>query len=65
MSTIFIILMGLAMLAVLAVLGLGILSMAKGGEFNKKHGNNLMRARVYLQGFALGMFALAILTSQT
>lgn len=64
MNTAFIITAGLAMLSVLGVLILGIVSMAKGGEFNKKHGNKLMRARVYLQGLALGMLALAYFTSQ-
>ncbi len=65
MSTIFIVLMALAMVAVLAVMGLGMFSMAKGGEFNKKYSNKLMQARVMLQGFALLMFALAIVSSQT
>lgn len=55
---------GLAMLSVLAVLGMGIFSMVKGGEFNKKHGNKLMQARVMLQGLALGLLALAYFTSQ-
>lgn len=38
--------------------------MAKGGEFNKKHGNKLMQARVLLQGVALGLFFIAYLISQ-
>ncbi|HUY67995.1 MAG TPA: twin transmembrane helix small protein [Alphaproteobacteria bacterium] len=62
MSAAFLILMSIAMLAVLAVLMLGIFSMAKGGEFNKKYGNKLMRARVILQGVALALFVLAVLT---
>jgi len=53
-----------AMLAVFGVLGLGIFSMIKGGEFNKKHGNRIMQARVYLQGLALALLALAYFTSQ-
>lgn len=51
-------------LAVVGVLGLGLFSMAKGGEFNKKHGNKLMQARVTLQGVALLMLALAYFSSQ-
>ncbi len=57
--------MALAMLSVLGVLVVGIVSMVKGGEFNKKYGNRLMRARVILQGVALAMLALAYFTSQT
>jgi hypothetical protein len=34
--------------------------MVKGGEFNKKYGNKLMRLRVTLQGVALGLFVLAV-----
>ena len=61
MSAIFFILMALAMLAVLCVLLIGVFGMAKGGEFNKKYGNKLMRARVILQAVALGFFALAVI----
>jgi len=39
MSNIFIIMMLVAMLAVVASLAMGLFSMVKGGEFNKKHGN--------------------------
>jgi hypothetical protein len=53
-----------ASLAVLAILILGIISMAKGGEFNKKYGNRLMQARVFMQGVALAMLALAYFSSQ-
>lgn len=65
MNTFFVICMLLAALSVLGILVLGIVSMAKGGEFNKKYGNRLMQARVALQGVALVMFALAYLTSKT
>lgn len=64
MKTFFIVLMLLSMLAVLGVLVIGIFSMVKGGEFNQKHGNKLMQARVVLQGAALGLLALAYLASQ-
>lgn len=64
MNTLFIICAAIASLAVLGVMGLGILALAKGGEFNKKHGNKLMRLRVSLQGLALAMLALAYFSSQ-
>ncbi len=42
-----------ALLSVLAVLFTGVIGMAKGGEFNRKYGNKLMRWRVALQGTAV------------
>lgn len=65
MNSFALIAMVLAMIAVLGVMALGIFSMIKGGEFNKKHGNKLMQLRVMLQGLALAMLALAYFTSQT
>ena len=61
MSGFFFTLMVLAMILVLASLAVGLFSMVKGGEFNKKHGNKLMRMRVTLQGVALALFVLAVL----
>ncbi len=51
------------MIAVVVVMATGMVSMTKGGEFNEKYGNRLMQARVYLQGLALAMLALAYFTS--
>ena len=49
-----------ALAATLGILFFGLFSMARGGEFNKKHSNKLMRMRVIAQ-FAtiilLGIFA--------
>ncbi len=39
----------LAALVVLAILAVGIGGFARGGEFNKKHGNRMMRWRLYAQ----------------
>ncbi len=64
MNTFAIIAVIISMLAVLGVMAVGVFSMIKGGEFNKKYGNKLMQARVYLQGLALAMLALAYFTSQ-
>lgn len=55
------VLMLAAVLAVIAVLIIGIFSMAKGGEFNKKYGNKLMQARVFLQTVALVLFIVAMI----
>ncbi len=59
MSGIFLALMGVAMLAVLAALGMGLYAMTRGGEFNQKYGNRLMQARVGLQALAIVLFVLA------
>ena len=45
-----------AMIAAVGALLLGVFSMAKGGEFNRRYGNKLMRARVILQGLAILLF---------
>jgi hypothetical protein len=62
MSAVFFSLTVIAMVAVLGALVLGVFSMAKGGEFARKYGNKLMQARVWLQGAALVLFAIALMT---
>jgi hypothetical protein len=46
------------LLAVVAVLLVGVVGMAIGGEFNRKYGNKLMQARVALQAIAVGLLFL-------
>ncbi|NCO03045.1 MAG: twin transmembrane helix small protein [Alphaproteobacteria bacterium] len=60
MSRIFFILMLISMVLVLLSLIVGLVAMVKGGEFNQKYGNKLMRMRVTLQGVALALFVLAV-----
>ncbi len=43
----------IALAATLAVLGLGVVSMLRGGEFNRRYGNALMRARIITQGVTI------------
>lgn len=50
------ILLLIAMFGTLAVLFAGLFAMARGGEFNKRHGNKLMRLRVMMQGLAILIF---------
>lgn len=64
MNTFTLICFSLAVISVFAVLILGIVSMAKGGELNKKYGNKLMQARVMLQGTALLLLTIAYFSSQ-
>ena len=62
MNTFLIIALVVAMLATLGVLVVGIVAMTRGGEFNQKYGQKLMRLRVFCQGVALAIFALLLLT---
>lgn len=50
---------GLALTA--GVLLIGVASFALGGDFNRKHSNNLMRLRVILQGIVIAVFVIAML----
>jgi hypothetical protein len=42
-----------ALVVTLIVLIAGVIAMLRGGEFNRKYGNKLMRARVAMQALAL------------
>ena len=53
MSTVFPVVMVVLLFAVVAVLLVGVFAMARGGAFNAKYGNKLMRARVVLQALAI------------
>jgi len=50
------------MIAVVLTLAVGIVSMTRGGPFNQKYGQRLMRMRVFLQGVALILFAMILLS---
>ncbi|MFD0981569.1 MULTISPECIES: twin transmembrane helix small protein [Tropicimonas] len=47
------IVVAIAVLLVLAILLTGIGGFAKGGEFNRKHANRIMRYRIYAQFVAI------------
>lgn len=44
-----------AALGVVVVLLIGIMGFARGGEFNRKHGNRMMRYRIYAQALAVAL----------
>jgi hypothetical protein len=48
----------ISLVAVVAVLAVGLVGMFRNKEFNRKHGNTLMRARVATQLFAVVVIAL-------
>ena len=49
------------MLLVVGVLFWGLVTMARGGEYNFRMSNNIMRLRVVLQGLAVLVFVLILL----
>ena len=44
-----------ALAATVIVLIAGVVAMLRGGEFNRKYGNKLMRARVAVQALAIAL----------
>ena len=50
------VLIALAMLSVAGILLWGIITMARGGEYNKKNYNKIMRYRIVFQAAALFIF---------
>lgn len=52
------------MLVALLVVLIGVIAMAKNGNFNKKYSNKLMRMRVLFQGVAVIVFAAIIYLSR-
>lgn len=56
-------LLGLAMLATLVVLVVGVVSFGVHGDFYLRHANNLMRLRVVMQGIAVAILALIVYLS--
>jgi|MEHZ01.5.fsa_nt_MEHZ011526482.1_6 hypothetical protein len=59
------ILLAVALAAVMLALIVGVIAMARGGEFNRKYGQKMMRWRVGLQALAVGLILLFVfVTSQ-
>ena len=50
-------LIGAAMAATLVVLLVGVVAMLRGGSFNRRYGNKLMRMRILMQAIAVALFA--------
>ncbi len=50
----------LALLATIVSLFMGVVSMGRGGEYDEKHSNQMMRARVVFQGVALLLMLVAL-----
>ncbi|NAZ36755.1 twin transmembrane helix small protein [Rubellimicrobium sp. CFH 75288] len=56
----FFLLLVFAVLVVAAILLVGIGSFGRGGEFNRRHANRLMRWRIYAQGVAVALIVLYV-----
>jgi hypothetical protein len=54
--------LGVAMFLTVAVLFVGVVTFAFNAQINAKYGTKLMSARVILQGLAIALFALLMLT---
>jgi hypothetical protein len=54
----------IAVVATFVVLLSGVVSMVRGGTFNRAHGNKLMRLRVATQAVAIGLLGLAFFLSK-
>ncbi len=50
----------LAMLATVGALGAGLVSLVRGGEYDRQHSTKLMAARVGFQGAAVVMLLVAL-----
>ena len=49
-----------ACIGVLIILLIGVGGFAKGGEFNRKHANRLMRYRIYAQAVAVALILIFV-----
>ena len=58
------IVVAIACLAVVAILLTGVGGFAKGGDFNRKHANKLMRYRIYAQFIAIALILLFVFLRQ-
>ncbi|MEK6216543.1 MAG: twin transmembrane helix small protein [Boseongicola sp.] len=59
------IVVAIAVLVVLGVLLTGIAGFAKGGDFNRKHANRIMRYRIYAQFVAVVLILIFVLVRRS
>ena len=64
MTAVFPYLIGAALAAVVIVLFSGLFAMARGGAFNQRWGNRLMRLRVIAQGVAITLIVIYFLIAR-
>ncbi|MEO8557942.1 MAG: twin transmembrane helix small protein [Rhodospirillales bacterium] len=64
MNTVLYILVAIGLIGTLLTLFVGVFSMGRGGAFNEKYGNKLMRLRILFQGFTLIVFVVLLFRLQ-
>lgn len=64
MNTIFTVFLVLAMAATVGALVWGLIGMVRGGEFNARWSNKMMRYRVLFQAIALAIFGILVMLSK-
>jgi len=65
LSAVLPILIILSLIAVFIVLAVGIIGMLRGGDFNRRYGNKLMRLRVATQGLAILLIVLFVVVAES
>ncbi|MDP6954289.1 MAG: twin transmembrane helix small protein [Alphaproteobacteria bacterium] len=60
LQAIFPMLIVISLIAVFIVLMVGVIGMVRGGEFNRRYGNKLMRLRVGLQALAVVLIVIYV-----
>lgn len=63
-SSVFFILAFICAIGVVGVLGVGLFGMARNSDADKKRGNKMMQARVWLQGLAVLFLVLGFLAAE-
>ena len=58
----FLVVAAVVLTAIVLIIGIG--GFARGGEFNRKHGNRLMRLRILFQAVAIVLICIAIYASR-
>ena len=58
MHSVLAVLVIVSMLITLGILLFGVITMVRGGDFNRRNSNRLMRARVIMQGVTIFLFLL-------
>jgi hypothetical protein len=64
MRGILLVLLGVALLAVLGVLGAGFYALFRGGEFGRRWSNRLMQYRILAQAVAIALLAAIVWLAQ-
>lgn len=59
------IVVAVAALVVLVILMIGIGGFARGGDFNRKHGNRIMRYRIIAQAVAVALIVIFVLVRRS